>query len=250
MRVRAGHWRSVPGVLIVADVDLVVPVREGPVNQQLRFALRSWVANLPHRHVWIIGYKPPWLSGVKHIPTRQSGTKYANTTAAMWLACERPEVSDPFLYANDDMFVMERVEDMPVLHRGPIREVEAYYAARASGAYLRGMRETRDLLVAHGHPDPLSYELHVPLPVSKGGMLRALEAGRGLSVLHKRTAYGVLNEVGGERIEDVKVLHRGPRFDRSTPFLSTMPDAFANGEVGRVIRGQFTRPSPYELRRR
>ncbi|MGY3199705.1 hypothetical protein [Streptomyces sp. TE5632] len=234
----------------MTDLDLVVPVREGPVNQQLRYALRSWSANLPHRHVWIIGYKPVWLAGVRHVPTRQTGTKYANTTAAMWLACEHPEISDPFLYANDDMFVMERVDEMPVLHRGPVRDVETYYAARASGQYLRGMQETRDLLIQHGHPDPLSYELHVPLEVHKEGMLRALGVGRYLSVLHKRTAFGVLNEIGGERIEDVKVLHRGPRFDRSTPFLSTMPDSFANGEVGRVIRSQFPQASQYELRRR
>ncbi|MDX3345878.1 hypothetical protein PV387_03365 [Streptomyces sp. ME02-6987-2C] len=231
----------------MAALDLVVPVREKAVNQELRYALRSWSAHLPHRRVWIIGYKPAWLAGVRHVPTRQTGTKYANTTAAMWLACEHPEISDPFLYANDDMFVMELVDEMPVLHRGPLRDVEAYYSARASGQYLRGMRETRDLLARHGHRDPLSYELHVPLPVSKAGMLRALDAGRDLAVLHKRTAFGVLDEIGGERIADVKVLHRGPRFDRSTPFLSTMPDAFANGEVGRVIRGQFTRPSNYEL---
>jgi hypothetical protein len=81
-------------------------------------------------------------------------------------------------------------------------------------------------------------------------MLRALDAGRDIAVLHKRTAYGVLNEIGGEQIEDVKVLHRGPRFDRSTPFLSTMPDSFTNGEVGRVIRSRFPSPSDYEYRGR
>jgi hypothetical protein len=234
----------------VARLDLVVPVREGPANQQLRYALRSWTANLPHGHVWVVGYKPSWLGGVRHIPTRQTGTKYANTTVAVRAACEHPDVSEMFLYANDDMFVMEPLDAMPVLHRGPVRDVEAYYATRASGAYLRGMRETRELLAEHGYPDPLSYELHVPLPVSKAGMLKALDAGRHLAVLHKRTAYGVLNEIGGERINDVKVLHRGPRFDRSTPFLSTMPDSFAHGEVGRVIRSRFPRPSTYELRGR
>lgn len=239
-----------PGVLTVADLDLVVPVREGPVNQQLRYALRSWQACLPHRHVWIVGYKPTWLGGVRYIPTRQTGTKYVNTTAAMRAACEHPEISETFLYANDDTFVMEPLDSMPVLHRGPVRGVEAYYAARASGAYLRGMRETRDLLVDQGYADPLSYELHVPLPVSKAGMLRALDAGRHLTVLHKRTAYGVLGEIGGDQIEDVKVLHRGPRFDRSTPFLSTMPDSFAHGEVGRVIRSRFLSPSDYEYRGR
>ncbi|MFI2434629.1 hypothetical protein [Streptomyces sp. NPDC018693] len=234
----------------MTDLDLVVPVREAPANQQLRYALRSWQANLPHRHVWIVGYKPAWLGGVRHIPTRQPGTKYQNTTVAVRAACEHPEISETFLYANDDMFVMERLDALPVLHRGPIRDVEAHYAARASGSYLRGMRETRDLLVDQGFADPLSYELHVPLPVTKTGMLKALDAGRHLDVLHKRTAYGVLNEVGGERIEDVKVLHRGPRFDRSTPFLSTMPDSFAHGEVGRVIRSCFPTPSSYEQRRR
>ncbi|MFI7020969.1 hypothetical protein [Streptomyces sp. NPDC050164] len=108
-----------------------------------------------------------------HIPTRQTGTKYQNTTVAMRAACEHPEISETFLFANDDMFVMERLDAMPVLHRGPVREVEAYCAARTCGQYLRGMRETRDLLVDHGFPDPLSYELHVALPVAKAGMLKA-----------------------------------------------------------------------------
>ncbi|MFE6549652.1 hypothetical protein ACFVHS_14835 [Streptomyces sp. NPDC057746] len=232
-------------------LDLVVPVREGAVNQQLRYALRSWEANLLHRRVWIIGYRPPWLGGVGFISTRQTGrTKYANTTLAMRQACTNPEISDPFLYANDDLFVMEPLDAMPVLHRGPVSRVEAYYASRASGQYLRGMRETRDLLVQHGHEDPLSYELHVPLPVSKAGMLHALDTGRHLDVIHKRTAYGNLSQIGGVRIADVKVLHRGPRFDRSTPFLSTMPDSFTNGEVGRLIRTSFPKASSYETTRR
>ncbi|MEU7323426.1 hypothetical protein ABZ682_23170 [Streptomyces griseoviridis] len=234
----------------MADLDLVVPVREGPANQQLRYALRSWRANLPHRRVWIIGYKPSWLGGVGFVPALQTGTKYANTTQAVRLACEHPEITDTFLYANDDMFVMDPLTEMPVLHRGLVRDVEAYHAARSSGAYLHGMRETRDVLADHGYDNPLSYELHVPLPVSKAGMLRALDAGRHVDVLHKRTAYGVLSEIGGEQIADVKVLHRSPRFDRSTPFLSTMPDSFANGEVGRVIRSRFPSPSDYEYRGR
>ncbi|MET8609824.1 hypothetical protein [Streptomyces misionensis] len=230
--------------------DLVVPVREGAVNQQLRYALRSWEAHLPHRRVWLIGYRPAWVGGVGHIATHQNGrTKFQNTTLAMRYACTNPEISDPFLWANDDMFVMEPVDAMPVLHRGPVREVERHYAERASGMYLRGMRETRALLAEYGHEDPLSYELHVPMLIGKQGMLGALEAGQRLDVLHKRTAYGVLNRIGGAQIRDVKVMHRGPRFDRSTPFLSTMPDSFDNGEVGRVIRSRFPAPSAYETTR-
>ncbi|WP_381804187.1 hypothetical protein [Streptomyces niveus] len=226
--------------------DLVVPVRETAVNEQLRYALRSWSANLPHRKVWIVGHRPKWLRGVEHIQTAQPGTKYQNTTDAVRAACEHPDVADRFLLMNDDFFVMQRQTEMPVLHRGPVRDVERYYAARASGKYLAGMRETRDLLVSLGHDDPLSYELHVPLPVVKAGMLEALNVGRHLTVVHKRTLYGALANLGGQRIEDVKVLHRGPRFPHG-PWLSTMPDAFSNGMAGRYIRHAYFQPSPYEV---
>lgn len=113
------------------------------------------------------------------------------------------------------------------------------------------MRETRDLLVQLGHDDPLSYELHVPLPVDKAGMLTALDLGRHLDVVHKRSLYGNLARLGGERSEDVKVLHRGPRgFGSQSVFLSTMPDAFSAGLVGQFIRRRLYRPCPYETRRR
>ncbi|MFF4385619.1 hypothetical protein ACFY0G_02315 [Streptomyces sp. NPDC001552] len=228
--------------------DLVVPLREGKNNQQLRYALRSWAEHLPHGRVWLVGYRPYWTAGVEHIPTVQHGSKYENTTTAVRAACEHDEVSDPFILMNDDFFTMRPVEQVPVLHRGRVADVEHYYASRASGSYLRGMRETRARLAELGHPDPLSYELHVPLTVAKAGMLAALDACADLDVIHKRTAYGVLNRIGGRRIEDVKIMHRGPRFDQAATFLSTMPDAFTNGMVGGVIRRRFPRACPYESR--
>lgn len=230
--------------------DIVVPVREGSHNEQLRFALRSWVAHLPHRHVWIVGYRPWWAAGTHHIPTHQrTSPAYVNTTTAMRAACEHPEVSDPFLWANDDFFVMHpQAAPFPVFHRGPVREVFGQYGARSS-AYVGAMRETHAFLVGLGHEDPTSFELHVPLPVRKEGMLRALDVGEGHDV-HKRTVYGVLNGVDGTRMADVKVARRGPQFDTASPFLSTMPDSFHNGAVGRHIRGAFPQPCPYEGRRR
>ncbi|MGF0163056.1 hypothetical protein ACQRET_03300 [Streptomyces koyangensis] len=230
----------------MAAPDIVVPVREGVINEQLRYALRSWVTNLPHRRVWLIGSRPSWATGVEHIRTRQVGTKYANTTAAMEAACLHPEISDPFIYCNDDFFVLRRLTSVPVLHRGPVSEVERYYASRGNGRYLRGLRETRDLLVDLGHPDPLSYELHVPMPVGKQGMLAALEAGRHLDVLHKRTAYGVLAGIGGKRMADVKVITGAPGFDKASGYVSTMPDTFARGAVGGFLRQTFRHPSRYE----
>lgn len=227
--------------------DIVVPVREGAANEQLRYALRSWAAHMPHGQVWIVGHRSAWLDAVRHIPTCQAGTKYQNSTAAVRAACEHPEVSHSFLLANDDMFVMHAFDSMPVLHRGSVRTVEAYYETRGIDDYLRGMRETRDLLVQLGHPEPLSYELHIPMTVDKDGMLAALDEGRNLDVVHKRTLYGNLAAVGGTEIRDVKIMHRAPRgYDAASPFLSTMPDSFAAGMVGQFIRRAFPDPSRYE----
>ncbi|UQA95614.1 hypothetical protein [Streptomyces halobius] len=236
-------------MMTASEVDIVVPVRVGATNEQLRYALRSWAANVPHRHVWIVGHLPTWVRDVRHIPTDQDGTKYQNTTLGVRAACLNQGVSETFLLCNDDFFVMAPQPDgVPVLHRGPVSRVEAYYAGRVQrpGRYLRGLRATRDLLVSLGHENPLSYELHVPLPVEKTGMLKALDVCRRLDVVHKRTAYGVLNNIGGAEIRDVKVLNRSPKFDQDSVFLSTMPDSFAHGQVGQFIRRSFPRACPYE----
>lgn len=228
--------------------DIVVPVREGAVNEQLRYALRSWAANLPHGQVWVIGHLPSWARGVRHLRTEQTGTKYQNTTLAVRVACEHPEVAEDFLLCNDDMFVMHRLPGgMPALHRGPVSKVERYYATRGNGKYLRGMQETRDLLVDLGYRDPLSYELHTPMPMTKAGMLDALDLGRDLDVVHKRTLYGNVAGVGGTEIRDVKILHRAPTgYGPNSRFLSTMPDSFGAGYVGAFIRRSFPERCRYE----
>lgn len=238
-----------PGLLTGADTDIVVPVREGAVNQQFRYALRSWAANLPHRRVWVVGYRHMWLTDeARHIPTAQTGTKWGNTTLAMRAACEHPGVSDRFVWCNDDFFVMQPLADgMPVLHRGLAVDVEQQVAGRVSAAYLHGMRETRAALEGLGHPVPLSYELHVPLPVDKAGMLRALDEAPVMDGIQKRTVYGVLNNIGGEQIGDVKITHRAPRgYSADDVFLSTLTDSFNNGHVGQLIRSRFPMSCRYE----
>ena len=91
----------------------------------------------------------------------------------------------------------------------------------------------------------LSYELHAPLVVHKESMLKALDLGRGLPVLHKRTLYGNLIRLGGDQVEDVKVktLHDpGP----AGVFVSTTDATFAHGKVGERIRAAFPDLCRYE----
>lgn len=221
-----------------ARLDVVYVVRPGDDNEELRFSLRSLV-NLPHGDVWIAGHKPPWVRNVNHVPTRQSGSKFDNSTAN--LSAAAAEVSGRFVYMNDDFFITEPIPHVPMLHNGPV--ADQFYPRIYD--YGRGAHLTAALLASHGVPDPLSYELHVPMEMDSGKLLEALRVADGVSPLHKRTLYGNLFDVGGDEVADPKAVEaRGPL--PTGPFLSTNKAAWA-GDAGRHIRRMFPNPSRFEV---
>lgn len=232
-------------------MDVVIPLKHGGVHEELRYALRSLAAHLPHRRVWTAGAAPAWAAGLGHIPVAQGRSKYRNTTAAMRAACEHPAVSDPFAWSNDDIFVLRPVPSLPVLHQGPVAQVIARHRAGRSrghtGPYLRGMAATAARLAEYGHPEPLCYELHVPLVVDKEAMLAALDLGAGVAVWHKRTAYGNLAKIGGEESPDCKVHASSLRWHPGGLFVSTSDAAWTRTAAGEYIRGLFPQPCQYEL---
>lgn len=237
-------------------MDLVYTVRTGDQNEELRYSLRSVARNLPHDRVWIVGHCPPWLTGVEHIPTEQTATKWQNARANLYAACTHPDVSDRFVLMNDDFFVLSPIVDVDAalaLNMGPLVDVlERFRAARSHGPYVDGMANTLDLLRDWGYPDPLSYELHVPAVVDKAILAdvidRANAADTGALSLHVRTLHGNVAGVGGETIADVKLpSFGGVTPDRlARPFLSTNDRTFkkARRALERIIGGG---PCRYEI---
>lgn len=225
-------------------MDVVYKIKASDRNEELRYSLRS-LANLPHDRVWLAGHTPPWVTGVGEIPVgkRQRG-KYASSTQNVLAACRHPEVSERFWLFDDDFFVMRPVESVPTLHRGTMSEALA--DRRIGGPYRKGMQATTELLHRLGYPDPLCYELHIPLLVDKDGMADAIERGRGVTGLQQRSVYGNLCRIGGERADDVKVSTSTGRWDGTQPFLSTSDRSFALMPIGREIRRHFTQPCRYE----
>lgn len=227
-------------------MDVVYVVRPGDDNEELRYSLRSIAAHLPHGRVWIAGHRPAWVSDqVGYIEVSQHSSRFRNSTANLRAACEHPDVSEEFVYFNDDFFVIEDVTDVPVLHRGPLADV---IAGTRSSLYRRGAQATQLMMQRRGlaEDEPLlSYEVHAPMVVAKQLMLQALDAGAGLPVLHKRTLYGNLHHIGGQQVVDVKVnaLDEGLP---DGPFVSTSDASFEAGQVGDTIRALFPEPCRYE----
>jgi hypothetical protein len=210
-------------------MDLVYLCRRGE-NEELRYSLRSAAANLPHDRVWVFGGAPGWLTGATIVPTDQHAGKFVNAETSLRLACEHPDVSDPFVLMNDDFFVMQPVPQISALNFGPARSVlERYHGTGIkSGAYIERMEATVALLVARGFTDPLSYELHVPMVFSKAALLAVLDEfclAAERTGIQYRSLYGNLEAVGGETIRDVKVYSRTQTVPQG-PWLSSVDSAF------------------------
>jgi hypothetical protein len=237
----------------MAHPDVVYVVRPGDVNEELRYSLRS-LRNVPHGRVFMVGHTPPWVRNVESVDVKQIGSKWKNSTKNMYTACVHPEISDDFIYMNDDMFVLQPISRVGPMNRGPIDEVIAEYRSRLSGLtsrrrYLMGMQDTALLLQREGfkRSEILSYELHVPMMVNKQIMTDAIKLGWSLPVLHKRTVYGNLAKLGGIRVLDVKVCEERPSWSPQWPFISTDDKSFRSHPAGEHVRSRLQGPSEYEI---
>lgn len=221
-------------------------MRPGESNDELRFSLRS-LSNVPHDRVWFVGHKPPWVKNVGWI---EGGNSAPHTRANLWrnltLACAHPDVSEDVLIMNDDIYIVGRVEQVPVLHRGLLAEqiVTVRRNAGTRGWWQDSLATTRDCLAEAGYDDPLSYELHVPFPCSKTLMAQTLDRFAHVT-LHNppqwRTLYGVTHQIGGSQHRDGKAVRPGPI---ARPYHSTDDMSW------RYFRARFIQlfpdASPYE----
>jgi hypothetical protein len=223
--------------------DIVYVVRAGERNEELRYSIRS-LRNLPHGKVWIAGYCPKWLGndiGVIKTQTRPGG--HVSAKANLRAACEHPEVSESFVYMNDDFFIMQPHETLPVMHRGSL--ADAAKNDRMASSYQRAMGKTLAILEKQGIKDSLMYELHGPMTVTKAGMLEAL-ALCNYPMIQERTIFGNMQGVGGEKRHNHKV-RRQDRGWSSWPFISTNDNTFRTLPVGEYIRSKFSEASPFEV---
>lgn len=194
--------------------DVVYVVRPSETNVPLRYSLRS-LANLPHRQVIIAGHCPRWVRNVITVEVRRTTNKYTTVQANLRAALDLKDLTEQIVYFNDDFFVMEPVDKVPVMHRGPAIEYKAVDEQRWR------LQKTITELSSLGHDQStiMSYDgCHVPVPVvvdRAREILRTIPGG----VLW-RTWYGNILGIGGERVTDVKVRKHEPI---SGPFMSCAP---------------------------
>lgn len=224
-------------------MDIICPVRPGDDNDELRYAIRSWETNLTFDRIWIVGDKPDWLQNVQFIPGNRHESGHANVYDNIRLACNHPDISDQALIVNDDMYVTAPATPQ-VFYRGTLDAHLELPRVQRGGWWKDSLETTRVCLQAHGIAEPLSYELHMPLPVNKAAMAETLRLFRHVTPANPpqwRSLYGNLHNIGGQQCDDVKAYHAGALH---RPFHSTQPRSFPAHQD--QLEELFPRPSRYE----
>lgn len=224
-------------------MDLVYPIKPGDDNQALRYSLRSLI-NLAHDRVWIVGYKPAWVTGVEFIPGNHADY-HANVYNNIRLACEHPDVADEIAVMNDDFVVTEPVGEVRPLYRGALADHLEIPRVKRGGWWKDSLTTTQVCLQAHGIADPISYELHVPFPADKTQMAQTLAQFQHVTPANPpqwRTLMGNMHHVGGKQRQDVKAYHAS---ELHRPFHSTEPRSFPAFEG--QLAAMFPEPGKYEM---
>lgn len=203
--------------------DIVIPLKAQCDNEDLRFTLRSidgFARNIGQ--IWIVGYLPEWVHGVRYVPTKQTGTKWSNTLLNRRIVCRQDELSDDFLLFNDDFILTEEVHDWDTftnINCGTLLEkAEALkQAGHERSVWERGFRYTNDILLQFFHVNgAVNMEFHGPMIINKRGFARTYEDERIRSLdnqihpcllnrsLHANL-YPRLNAEKARRVQDCKI---------------------------------------------
>ena len=227
-------------------MDCVYLCRRGN-NEELRYSIRSVEKNLPHANIWVIGGKPPWYTG-NYINVSQDLSKYRNAIANLEALVSSQDISEDFILMNDDFFVLKPVEAVQSFHKGYLHDsVEERKDLQIANPYIEMMEATYNRLIKKGIENPLDYEVHTPMAMTKSGLGKVLKFG-----LLWRSMYGNMNNVGGTQIVDVKVHNPGPLESRSYDYANNDPTYLSSDDESfltlreKVFNQMFPNPSSCE----
>ena len=149
-------------------LSVVIPYcKEYAQGNELLFALRSWCRNarFPFRIV-VIGDAEDWMDRGNLTLTecpRVSDIPSVDTLHKLWVAVNAPEVTESFIWTNDDIYLMNPVS-MP--HILLPKVLGTLNPAAYNGHYRAAMERTIEMLTEAGLP-LLNYGTHTPVMFEK-----------------------------------------------------------------------------------
>lgn len=230
-------------------LDIVYLVKDKPINEELRYSLRSVALNMPHSKVFIFGGCPTFVDKKqvrhKYIP-QGSHSKWENTSDLLHYVCMDEDVSDDFILFNDDFFVLKPIQNVVNYHdRTLAQRLDDFSKKYPTSRYVQRLKVAKQTLGLHGISNPLNFELHTPMVFNKAKLLDIYDAYSQTGA--KRTIYGNLYcKDDSPQMADIKHYNVYSTPMPSDVYCSTTDLSFAVGLVGKLLRDKFNKPSKYE----
>jgi hypothetical protein len=170
-------------------MDVIYPLGHGSIwkDRELWYSLLSldkFVSGIDR--VYILGPIPRWSAGVSpklkfqiiNVPSADlHSCKEKNIMTKVMHACSIPDISQQFLFVNDDHFAIRPVvaDQIPCYFEGTLTD----YAARrlpitGKDAYQEVLTRTIEALKGQGYAD-LHCDVHVPIIYDKTEFVRAMQ---------------------------------------------------------------------------
>lgn len=151
-------------------MDLILPLGKSVTwNLELKYVLRSWDKYAEIDKIFLIGNeswikeKYPWLKGVKIVNCDDPLTrnKDGNIIRKVIKAIDTVELSDPFIRASDDQYLLKKVESFAPVYSQDLDEKPQNWWNQGS-RWKNRLKRTHRILFVHGKP-VFNYDVHFPL---------------------------------------------------------------------------------------
>lgn len=131
-------------------------------HNELRYSIRSAEKYLKFDRLFIVGFKPPFLNQKAiHFDIDDNGHKYDNVTKKIKFILDCKEISEDFIYMNDDFFLLKPFGEIPYFWNKPIKEWVDHYPAY-KGKYYQNIKN-----LSTDFPKGKFFEVHFPIVLNK-----------------------------------------------------------------------------------
>lgn len=137
-------------------------------NNELRFSLRSLEKFCSgYNNIYIIGEKPYFLQNVIHYPHKDTSVKAISILNKIKYACTITDISEKFLFINDDHFFCKPLDVTQMEYQYNNEERQKIIDTRPSGDDYRHLV----LNTFKKFPDADYYDIHKPIIYEKSKFL-------------------------------------------------------------------------------
>lgn len=198
-------------------IDIVIPL-DGALsfwgNNELRYCLRSIYKHLSgYRNIYLVGDKPDFIHNVIHIShTNWPECKEANIHQKILMACRRHEMSEDFLFLNDDHFLTSafKATEFPFFYQGTLDKI--IYERQALDTYKEALIHTYFEL--NDKSLPVKYfDVHTPILYNKIKFMIATSVDWANKQYVIKSLYANTFQIEGAEYMDAKIDTMPENFD-------------------------------------